>query len=271
MHYQEYRPEGALGEYVQCYFTCETDTALLTEDRVFANGCVEIMFNLGPEGPQQLVSAGRVNAPRIQLWGQTITPFVFSSIGKHSMLGVRFFTHTAAFFFDEPIALFNEQMLDFYDFAGGDVQVLYARLLDANALSERLRLLEAFLLARLRRSQAKLPKLKLMTSLLAATQQPDFLERVNSIAARHGVSPRYLQKLFVTYTGLSPRLVLKIGRFQQSLRLLSQKQSSLTAIAYQCGYYDQSHFIKDFRDFTGLVPSHFQPQQSSDLYWPLLG
>jgi AraC-like DNA-binding protein len=271
MPYQEYWPEAALSEYVQCYFTCETDTALLAEDRVFANGCIEIMFNLGPEGPQQLVSAGRVSAPRIQLWGQTITPFVFSSVGRHSMLGVRFFTHTAAFFLEEPIALFNDQLLDFHDFADRDVQVLYARLLETNALPERLCLLDAFLLAKLRRSLAKFPKLKLMTSLLLATQQPDFLARVNSIAARHGLSPRYLHKLFVLYTGLSPRLVLKIGRFQQSLRLLSHKQSSLTAIAYQCGYYDQSHFIKDFRDFTGLAPSHFQPQQSSDLYWPLVG
>lgn len=271
MHYREYRPEGALSDYVQCFFTCATDTDLLTEDRVFANGYVEIMFNLGPESPQQLISAGQVSAPRIQLWGQTITPLVFSSLGKHSMLGVRFFTHTAACFFDEPIALFNNQLLDFYDVAGKEVRVLHAQLLEANALSEQISLLEAFLLTRLLRFQPRFAKLKLMHSLLVEARQPHFLERVNTIAARHGVSTRYLQKLFITYTGLSPNLFLKIARFQKSLPLLLEKQELLTAIAYHCGYYDQSHFIKDFRSFTGLSPSHFQPLLSSDLYWPLVG
>ncbi|MBF9222604.1 helix-turn-helix domain-containing protein [Hymenobacter ruricola] len=271
MHYREYRPGGALSNYVQCYFTCATDAASLTEDRVFANGCVEIMFNLGPQGPQQLISAGRVSAPRIQLWGQTIAPLVFSSLGRHSMLGVRFFTHTAACFFEEPIALFNNQVLDFYDFAGKEIRELYARLLETTAPGDQISLLEAFLLARLLRFRPRFTKLKLMNSLLLAARQPDFPERVNTIAARHGVSSRYVQKLFITYTGLSPNLFLKIARFQKSLPLLLEKQAPLTAIAYHCGYYDQSHFIKDFRAFTGLAPSHFQPLLSSDLYWPLNG
>jgi hypothetical protein len=131
MHYKEFAPNGILKNYVQCYFICEADTAVITEDKVFATGFVEIMFNLGTDGPQKIVNGGLINEPRVQLWGQTIQPFTFASFGKHAMFGIRFFAHTAACFFDEPIAEFNDQVIDFYDVAGGEVGELHSRLMGA--------------------------------------------------------------------------------------------------------------------------------------------
>jgi hypothetical protein len=89
MHYQEYSPNSYLKNYVQCYFVCERVTAVFTEDKVFATGAIEIMFNLGTDGPQQMKNGDLITQPDIQLWGQTILPFTFASFGKHSMLGIR--------------------------------------------------------------------------------------------------------------------------------------------------------------------------------------
>jgi AraC-like DNA-binding protein len=266
MEYREFLSSSVLRSYVQCFFTCKTDTVVITEDSVFATGCIEIMFNLGIDGAQQIINNGLIREPRIQLWGQTIRPFTFSSFRKHEMLGIRFFPHTAACFFDEPVALFNDQIIDLHDLAGKEVRLLYAKLLETPRPEQRIVLIEDFLLARLSLFKHRFNKLQMVSSVLRDLHREDFFENIHSVAERYGISSRYLQKLFINYSGLSPSLFSKISRFQRSLQLLHQKDVSLTSIAYQCGYYDQSHFIKDFKSFTGIAPSQFQPGLSTDLF-----
>lgn len=265
MHYQEFLPSSLLQSYVQCFFICETDTDVVVNDSVFASGVVEIMFNLGAGGPQQILNGGLVREPSVQLWGQTIRPFTFTSFRKHTMLGLRFFPHTAACFFDAPIALFNDQMIDLEDVAGREIRLLHAKLMEISSVKQKIGLLEQFLLARIARFDNKSDRVQMVGSILSELKREDFFENIDSIAGRYGISSRYLQKLFVSYSGLSPSLFTKIARFQRSLRLLNKGTLSLTAIAHHCGYFDQSHFIKDFRAFTGTVPSHFQQELSSEV------
>ena len=266
MRYQEFRPNSFLKDYIQCYFVCETDTAVLTEDKVFATGFIEIMFNLGTDGPQQIKNGDLINQPDIQLWGQTIRPFTFSSFGKHSMLGIRFFAHTAACFFNEPIAQFNDQVIDFKDIGGKEAVLLHSKLMEAKSLDRRIELIEEFLLQKLSLSVNKFSRLRLVNSIMHDLSKDDFFENINSAASRYGISSRYLQNIFFNYSGLTPNLFSKIARFQKSLHLVAAKDLSLTTIAHTCGYFDQSHFIKDFKFFTGSIPSRFSPVSSTDLF-----
>jgi AraC-like DNA-binding protein len=268
MRYREFAPGPLLKQHVQCYFVCETDMAVATVDHVFATGFVEILFNLDAAGPQQIKHGNTVQAPRVQLWGQTIQPFTFTSVGKHAMLGIRFFAHSASCFFGEPPGVFNDRVTDFTEVAGPPAHELCDQLLEAGTLEHRLMLVEQFLLARLLRFGQKNGKLDMLHSLVLDLQRADAAENLNSLTRQYNISTRYLRKLFLRYTGLSPHLFSKIARFRKSL-LVAQNNLPLTAIAYECGYYDQSHFIKDFRFFTGLPPSHFQPESSSDFFVPL--
>jgi AraC-like DNA-binding protein len=264
MYYREFGPNSILKNYIQCYFVCETDIAISTEDQVFATGCIEIMFNLGTDGPQQIKNGDLINQPDIQLWGQTIRPCNFTSFGKHIMFGIRFFTHTAACFFNERVEEFNDQVIDFKDIGGKETALLHSKLLEAKSLERRIELVDIFLLQRL--SVNKFSRLGLLSSIMHDLSRDDFFENINTVASRYGISSRYLQKIFLNYSGLSPNLFSKIARFQKSLHLVAGKKLSLTTIAYQCGYFDQSHFIKDFKFFTGSTPSGFSPESSTDLF-----
>jgi AraC-like DNA-binding protein len=90
----------------------------------------------------------------------------------------------------------------------------------------------------------------------------DFFDNIENVASRYGITSRYLQKLFLQYTGLTPKLYSKINRFQNSLKLVTKKDTSLTSIAYDCGYFDQSHFIREFKSFTGFTPSGYSLEKS---------
>lgn len=265
MLYSEFNPGNSLKDYVQCYFVCVSESTAVRADNVFASGTVEMMFNVGEDGPQQLKDGDTLKQPDIQLWGQTIQPFTFTSFGKHAMFGVRFFTHTAACFFPEPIASFNNQVVDYADIGGKKTRILHSKLREAKTVERRIGLMEAFLMQQLLALQPKFSKVNLVSSILQDLRQEDFFENIDSVSARYGISTRYLQKIFQHYCGLSPNLFSKIARFQKSIHLVTSKQTSLTAIAHHCGYFDQSHFIKDFKFFTGATPSRFSPERSTDL------
>ena len=67
-----------------------------------------------------------------------------------------------------------------------------------------------------------------------------------------------MERKFSLAVGLSPKQLSKTVRLQAMLKMLLNKEpTSLTALAYEGEYYDQAHFIKDFKEFTGLTPKEF--------------
>lgn len=262
MKYNEIKPGSRLQQYVKCYYIYESETNVAFEDAVFPSGCIEIIFNLGTGKWQTAVGDGFVTTPAIELWGQIIQPLSIKSIGKNTMLGIRFFPHAAAYFLNDKVDLFNNQVVDFSDLSGNAVSILYSKLLETATWNKRIELVEDFLLHRLSLSERKFSKAAVVSDVMSEIGKDDFFDNIENVAARYGITSRYLQKLFLQYTGLTPKLYSKINRFQNSLRLVIKKDTSLTSIAYDCGYFDQSHFIKEFKSFTGFTPSGYSFENS---------
>lgn len=79
---------------------------------------------------------------------------------------------------------------------------------------------------------------------------------ISYLSNESGYSSRYLDKMFEKYMGISPKLYCRIVRFQTSLKyLFSNTGESNTQIALKLGYYDQAHFLHEFRDFCSLTPN----------------
>ena len=261
MEFTHFPPSEILKPYIRHYYLFRSTQATAFEDTVFPSGDMEIIFNLGDGN---WTTAERPNPP-IELWGQITKPLAIRSAGLHTMLGVKFFPHSAAYFLDEAIGLFNDQVADLGLILGNPVKQLYARLLAAPGTADRIALLESFLLSRLTRGEKsksgkrsfRIDKvghiLKTMTNIPADAAGP----RITAIATQHGITSRYLNKLIFQHTGLTPVSFNKIRRFQFSLRLIARNDQPLTSIAYESGYFDQSHFIKEFKSFTGLTPSAY--------------
>ncbi len=92
---------------------------------------------------------------------------------------------------------------------------------------------------------------------------------VAELAARAAVSARHLDRLFDRYVGIAPKVVGRVLRFQGALRALMRDPGcSLAALAVAWGYYDQAHFVKDFKRFSGGVPrgyrGYFPPAGPTD-------
>lgn len=262
MNYREIRPDERLKQYVKCYYLYESSSCATFEDTVFPSGCMEIIFNLGTGRWQTAAGDGFVTTPSIEFWGQIIRPLVVRSVGRNTMLGIRFLPHGAACFLKESIEQFNNQVVDFRDLSGNSASILHATLLETAAWDKRIALIEEFLWKKLSLSERRYSKMSVVSDVMHELKQEDFFENIETVASRYGITSRYLQKLFLQYTGLTPKLYSKINRFQNSLRRVTKKDTPLTSIAYDCGYFDQSHFIREFKSFTGFTPSVYLPENS---------
>ena len=77
---------------------------------------------------------------------------------------------------------------------------------------------------------------------------------------------RQLERHFKKQVGISPKQLGKVIRLQATMqKLLNQKTETLTDIAYEVDYFDQNHFIKDFKEFVGITPKQFSENESMAL------
>lgn len=257
MDYREITPEDRLKSFIKCFYIFQSDDDTEFDDVVFPSGFTEIIFNLGEGSWASAIGKDYKTTPQIELWGQVTKPMQIKSRGKHLMLGVRFFPHSASYFLNENIGQFNNVVSDLSDVLGNSAKTLHAKLLEPNDLIRRIELIEVFLLKRLSNDKNLNLRIEEIGHLLHSINKNYTESSVGLVASRHGISPRYLHKLVYQYTGLSPKSLNRINRFQLSLKLIAQKEGSLTSIAYECGYFDQSHFIRDFKSFTGITPSDY--------------
>ncbi|OJW57714.1 MAG: hypothetical protein BGO55_09160 [Sphingobacteriales bacterium 50-39] len=253
MEFTWFPPSEILKPYIRHYYLFHSTSDSPFVDTVFPSGDMEMIFNLG-EGAWW--ANNKLNPP-IELWGQITSPLTIRSTGRHTMLGIRFFPHSAAYFLKEDISGLNDQVRDLGDMLGHPVKQLHTRLLMTSDISKKIALLESFLIHTLTKAEKRSVGIDKAGHILKTMMQDPSELKINAIAARHGITSRYLNKLIQQHTGLTPISFHKIRRFQFSLKLIGRKNQPLTAIAYDCGYFDQAHFIKDFKSFTGLTPSAY--------------
>ncbi len=145
---------------------------------------------------------------------------------------------------------------DLGDLWGPDGQRLRERLLGASAPSEQLRILEGALLQRLRRAKPGHPAVR---TAVAALHAGGSGLRVTQLVRQVGLSHRRLIELFEREVGLTPKLYARLQRFhcvKQRIATLDGP-SSWAKLSLECGYFDQSHMIRDFVAFASVSPEHY--------------
>lgn len=257
MEFQYFQPAKMLAPYIRHYYLFESSEHVAYEDTVFPSGDMEVIFNLGSGVWESFKDNGFQRNPGIELWGQITRPLPIRSSGAHLMLGARFFTHATSFLLDDEIGVFNDQVFDLADVIGRSIRDLHSRLQEADSVNARIALLDGFFTGRLMFASRRQERLDKVGHILTSITKDPSENNIGRIAGTFGITTRYLHKLVYQHTGLSPKSFDKIHRFKTSLKLIGENKLPLTSIAYDAGYFDQSHFIRDFKSFTGLTPTAY--------------
>lgn len=137
-------------------------------------------------------------------------------------------------------------------FPAHDLRQLMERLQEATSHTQRIALLEAFLIGQMTDTRQD----ELVLSATAAIRRENGQLRMKELAGSLHISQDAFEKRFRSLIGASPKQYAAIVRLRNLVRRHSDA-TSLTQAAYDAGYFDQSHFIRDFRQFTGQTPRAF--------------
>jgi AraC-like DNA-binding protein len=256
MDYQIYTPSAELGSFVKCFWSLEDTTASApVRQRVVPDGCMEMIFNYGDLYQQFFEDGTSLIQPRSFIFGQISRFIEIAPTGNTGIIAARFFPGGLSPFIDLPVSLLENKAVDIQALFGEKGKLLEQEVLSAATNTGRISLLERFLLSRLGESHAiDMITKECVDVIMQSNGQLDVAE----LAEKMQLHRRNIERKFSSAIGMSPKQLARIVRLQSTLKMLQQKNfTSLTSLAYENGYYDQAHFIKDFKEFTGTSPKSF--------------
>lgn len=137
---------------------------------------------------------------------------------------------------------------------------LAERLYEARSFYDKVKILSEFFLNRMSENKKDPAKIQFITKALNTDHTAACLK---NLGLELKISERSLERIVQSYIGIPPKLFSRISRFQSALNCLyHQPLCRLSDIAYTFNYSDQSHYIREFREFSGLTPKQFARQSS---------
>ena len=130
------------------------------------------------------------------------------------------------------------------------------RLFETSETNQNISLIEAFLQKRFQSA----PATQQTFYIISLVKKCDSVLSPRSLSERTGIHYKKLERVFSKYTGYNPKNFSRIIRFYRALQQMKKSAQSLTGIGLDGGYYDQPHFIRDFKAFTGKSPTKFHTE-----------
>lgn len=251
-----FEPNNKLTAFVKCYWTLEADKEETpVKNTIVPDGTMKLIFHYGDTYKHHPSDGEIIILPKCFLIGQLTKPYVVEPLGITGTFVVRFHPNGFLPFATIPIKEMENTAVPLSVLFGEEGEEIGNRILNANSTLDRIKLIEHFLLKRLadKKTIDNVVKSTIETILDANGQFS-----VNEYSLRNNINRRQLTRKFSTTIGLSPKQLAKTIRIQATLKkLLSNEVVKLTDLAYENEYFDQAHFIKDFKEFTGLTPKEF--------------
>ncbi len=257
MEFQFIKPTGFLGRYIRffCFMESGASEGNVTE-RVIPIGNVQMMFHY--RDPFVVLNADNtcIKQPRSLVSGLCDS---FSDVSTNGATGVVFVSFTppgACNFFDFALSEVENQSINLLDVYHSEIRKTEEELISAGSIKERVGVIENYLIRRF----SPIPEydeLLLQKGINYIVEKRGQLN-AHAVADALSVSPRTLERKFSQYIGKTTKQLIRLQRFHQVLTSFGKgTNSSMTGFAYDNGYFDQAHFIHDFKKMSGYTPKQF--------------
>ncbi len=272
MFLRTYVPRLPLCDFVALLWHCEGGVQPHAKERVLPDGSMELVINLREDN---LRVYHRNNPVRYETLGHSVLAgahsefMVIDTASQASLMGVHFKAGGAFPFFRLPADELRDIHVSLNGLWGASAAELRERLLEVRTSHARFRVLEQFLLAQAARPLKRHPVIGFA---LKEFEMRTPARSVAEVADQTGLSQRHFIQLFSQEVGLTPKVYCRIRRFQEAVRFVGTgRQFEWSDVALACGYFDQAHFIHDFRAFSGINPSTYLSLRTEHLNHVPLG
>lgn len=259
-------PAPDLRPFIEHYWFVDDSTGPVdVRVDVYVDARADLIFNLGAPYTRAVIGGETSELRHTNLDAQRLVPIRIHQQGAVRTTGVRFHLGGAGVFTRGPLRPWTNLTPPPTDVFGPSIAPLEAALAAAPDVDAQARLLDAWLLGALELDASRAA----FDDALAALLDPTGDARVRDAATTTGVSTRQVERLFARHLGVAPKTVARVVRFQAALRALMRDPGCpLADVAAAAGYFDQAHFVRDFRRMTGGVPrgyrGYYPPEGPSD-------
>jgi AraC-like DNA-binding protein len=252
MIFERLEPSHGLSHLVECYWMMRDDDATPRQQKIIPDGFTEIIFHFGD--PYKVCLNNQWNIqPRLLLAGQIKKHFYLENTGSTDILGIKFKPTALSKLFGLHMGDLKHEIVDLKETLAKESEMLENEIRGTGSWEEKVAALDSCLL-------------KVAGMNIAETNAD---RAVNMIFNMHGMisvteicdavnlGERQLENIFKRDVGLSPKLFCRVVRFRHIFDLAEGKNANWSDLAYAAAFYDQSHFIRNFRDFTGENPTNY--------------
>ncbi len=256
MIFRTHIPRFPLDRFISVFIYYEGVHHAHNVDRFLPNGDTEILVDFY-DAPQYIYdnqTLKEIQACR-NVWasGFRTGPITIPSGNNAAMMVIAFKKGMAAPFFPFPMSEIVDSVVDADLVWGGEFGDLREKLLNENDVDERFRMVENFLIGKIHAGPDLNPCVAFAVSEMA--KRPDHLS-IAHMNTQIGYSQKHFTDLFRRQVGVTPKSYLKVMRFQKAVRTIDAEGScDWVSISQECGFYDQAHFINDFKHFSGFTPA----------------
>ncbi len=272
MIYESYIPDPPLNQFIECFIYYRDYQPFHSVDRFLPDGNVHVVIDL-TDFPKFIYNNETLKEIQScqHVWFSGIRKqFITIPSGRDSEMFIIQFQKGKAYPFTEmPMDQLTDSVVDGNLVMTNEIMILREILLDAPEPVDKFRKAETFLQKCYGRKLIHNPFVDFAVQQIMA--KPD-QSSIMSIAQKVGYTQKHVIKLFREHVGLTPKSFLKIVRFQKALQEIElTKTIDWTRVSFESGYYDQSHFIQDFKQFSGFTPTQYLQSRGEYINYVAVG
>lgn len=242
-----FKPSAHLREYVRYYWVLKSSRPFNT--LTFPIGCPQIIFH---RKSPLVIPELMVAQNKLTISGQVNFPAHIASAGDTEMVVAVFHPHTIGQFISASPAEFYNTEIPGHSLGCKSLDQLSSQVFNCEDSLHCINLIDNWLRKQLSRPDP-IHRKRIGHAIASMASTPSL--SIDTLATQTCLSQRQFRRIFNNYVGMASKEYARIMRFQKSLWMLQCKHHDYTAIAHDCGYSDQAHFIREFRQFSTLTPA----------------
>lgn len=268
MNFQVFKPDPRLSRFIRSFWILDDDVSESNRKiKVVPFGAFDLIFQIGSPYQTSVDKIKFHQQPHVILCGEFTRSIYLKPSGKVFRVGISFTHYAGDFITDCPKHHFKDNAFDFSLLQATESRKLFERIGNMQSPAMVVRFLNAYYLKKLEAYKA--PDLTEYLTRRIISVRGNI--RIDKLLSESHLTVRRIEQLFKTRIGVDAKFLCKKIRFQHAMDLIfNNADKRFYDLTYQLGYADQAHFIRDFKEFTGVTPTklgHLNRETDQSLEW----
>ena len=251
------QPSDTLAPYIKRYWAIENtlDKGEICIQRIIPTGLTELLLYFTPR--PKILNSNRYLSDNVALYGHQNGFYDMELTGNLSVFSIVFQPQGLMQFFKFPLHEIYNQNVPLKYISGQAGRDLEEKMSETPTFYQRVSIVETYLLNLLKTNSSDF-EFRRINHIVELIKKTFGNINISQMASEACLCRKQFERIFVEHIGISPKQYLKIIRFQFAIFQKQQNTNmNLLDLSYESGYYDQSHFINDFKSLCGLTPKQY--------------